>query len=72
MSIPERTLAELIVACYPGKHFIGLWVVRQRHHRIRRVRWTVTFWDLENEYGETRFYADPMKALRECARTLGV
>lgn len=67
-----RDMAELIAACQPGKHFLGLWITRVRKHRERKVLWTVTFWDLENEYGETNCYADPLRALRECARILKV
>lgn len=65
-------MALLIAACQPGRHFIGLWVVRQKEHRIRRVYWTVTFWDRTNEYGETPFYRDPLNALRSCAKALKV
>lgn len=70
MSDPR--LSELIVACQPGKHFLGLWVVRQLEHRKRRVYWTVTYWDLKNEYMETNWCRDPLNAVRACAKALKV
>lgn len=65
-------IQKLIESCQPGKHFLGLWITRQRRHRVRTVLWTVTFWDLEDEYMETRCYRDPLRALRECAKALKV
>lgn len=65
-------MSALIARCAPGKHFLGLWITRQRRHRERTVLWTVTFWDLENEYMETNCYRDPMRALTECAKALKV
>lgn len=69
---PRNGMDDLIAACQPGKHFLGLWITRQRHHRTRKVLWTVTYWALDNEYEETRCYADPMRALKACANALKV
>ena len=66
------TVRELVERCQPGKHFLGLWVVRQKAHRKRVVLWTVTYWDRQNEYSETRCYRNPMNAVRACARDLKV
>lgn len=71
-SLHTLQMADLIVACQPGKHFLGLWICRVKNHRTAPVRWTVTFWDRHGEYWETNGYADPMRALRECARHLKV
>ena len=65
-------IARLIAACQPSKHFMGLWVVRQKRVRERRVLWVTTWWDRDGEYSESRFFRDPIRALRACAKDLGV
>ena len=70
----QDEIACLIGACQPGKHFMGLWVVRHKRFPRRKphdVKFTVTYWDRRGEYVETRWYKDPIRALRACAEDLG-
>ena len=61
----EVSLARMIARLRPGKHFLGLWVYRQHHHRKQPPKWTVTMWDTQNEYCETALHVTPRAALVE-------
>ena len=65
-----RDIASLIRQLKPGKHFLGLWVYRQWHHRQRPPKWVVTFFDYRGEYYETALHPTAVGALREAKRIL--
>lgn len=68
---PQR-IGELIELCQPGKYFIGLWVVKIERRGKYHVRWCVSYINKNNVHAETDLYADPIKALRTCAKKLGL
>lgn len=69
MTRAERTaINEAFSRLLPGKHFIGLWIYRQKRHRKIRPLWTATLYDLKGEYMETPLRRTPAAALRDVER----
>ena len=67
------SLGELIERLQPGKHFIGLWVVRIRRAKgVYLTKWCVSYIDRENVHAETDLYIDPKVALEVAAKELGL
>jgi len=54
----------------PGKHFIGLWIYRQKNHRTVTPLWTCTLWGLDGQYYETPLRRTAYAAIRDMEREL--
>lgn len=67
----EREIINRVMArILPGKHFIGLWIYRQKNHRRVTPLWTATLWDKDGDYVETPLRRTPAAALRDVERAI--
>ena len=67
----EREIINRVFArIQPGKHFIGLWIYRQKKHRKVRPLWTATLWDKDGDYVETPLRTTPAAAMRDVERMI--
>ncbi len=66
----SKTVNSLMKRLQPGKHFIGLWIYRQKKHRTVTPLWTCTLWDKDGDYVETPLRHTPAASLRDVERLI--